>query len=218
MTSLLRFYQNDDISPWGNCRPKREEENGPKWSLEHRKGMHQQFSQIFSTIKKSKIPDPEASTFAITTRSGKSKIPDPEASTFAITTRSGVSTRDPLFLTPLQSTPANHAEGATEKEGPEGAKSSIMQDEEVPQSSVFYQPSKSLNRPLPSRVKKQKKDDEDERLISIFKQIHINLRFLEAMIHMSKEANVLKDLLLHKEKLKKAAFSVKLSVECSAII
>ncbi|GKE29700.1 DNA-directed DNA polymerase, partial [Tanacetum coccineum] len=62
------------------------------------------------------------------------------------------------------------------------------------------------------------KDDEDERLLSIFKQIHINLSFLEAMIHMPKGANVLKDLLSHKEKLKKTASSVKLSEECSAII
>ncbi|GJR99219.1 hypothetical protein Tco_0315728 [Tanacetum coccineum] len=42
--------------------------------------------------------------------------------------------------------------------------------------------------------------------------------FLEAMIHMPKGAKVLKDLLLHKEKLEKAASSVKLSEECSAII
>ncbi|GJY32357.1 hypothetical protein Tco_0415852 [Tanacetum coccineum] len=38
------------------------------------------------------------------------------------------------------------------------------------------------------------------------------------MIHMPKGANVLKDLLSHKEKLKKAASSVKLSEECSAVI
>ncbi|GJW64122.1 hypothetical protein Tco_0116006 [Tanacetum coccineum] len=37
-------------------------------------------------------------------------------------------------------------------------------------------------------MKKQKKDDEDERLLSIFKRIHINLPFLEAMIHMPKGA------------------------------
>ncbi|GJY76519.1 putative reverse transcriptase domain-containing protein [Tanacetum coccineum] len=64
----------------------------------------------------------------------------------------------------------------------------------------------------------QKKDDGDERLLSIFKQIHINLPFLKAMIHMPKGAKVLKDLLSHKEKLEKAASSVKLSEECSAII
>ncbi|GJS56867.1 hypothetical protein Tco_0651651 [Tanacetum coccineum] len=38
------------------------------------------------------------------------------------------------------------------------------------------------------------------------------------MIHMPKGAKVLKDLLSHKEKLEKAASSVKLSEECSAII
>nr|GEV75471.1 hypothetical protein [Tanacetum cinerariifolium] len=59
-------------------------------------------------------------------------------------------------------------------------------------------------------LKKQKKDDEDERLLSTFKQIHINLPFLEAMIHMPKGAKVLKDLLSHKEKLKKAATSLNL--------
>nr|GEW14155.1 hypothetical protein [Tanacetum cinerariifolium] len=64
----------------------------------------------------------------------------------------------------------------------------------------------------------QKKDDDDERLLSIFKQIHINLPFLEAMIHMPKGYKVLKDLISHKEKLEKAASLVKLSEECSAII
>ncbi|GKA30178.1 reverse transcriptase domain-containing protein [Tanacetum coccineum] len=67
-------------------------------------------------------------------------------------------------------------------------------------------------------LEKQKKDDEDERLLSIFKQIHINLPFLEAMIHMPKGAKVLKDLLLHKEKLEKEDSLVKLSEECFAII
>ncbi|GJZ87521.1 hypothetical protein Tco_0659131 [Tanacetum coccineum] len=61
-------------------------------------------------------------------------------------------------------------------------------------------------------------NDDDKRLLSIFRQIHVNLPFLEAMIHMLKRSKVLKDLLLHKEKLKKAASSVKLSEECSTFI
>ncbi|GJV23010.1 hypothetical protein Tco_1375705 [Tanacetum coccineum] len=56
-------------------------------------------------------------------------------------------------------------------------------------------------------------DDDDERLLCIFRKIHINLPFLEAMIHMPKGANVLNDLLSHKEKLKKVASSIKLSEE-----
>ncbi|GKA97327.1 DNA-directed DNA polymerase [Tanacetum coccineum] len=56
------------------------------------------------------------------------------------------------------------------------------------------------------------------KLYHAIKQIHINLPFLEAMIHMPKGAKVLKDLLLHKEKHKKASLSVKLSEECSTVI
>ncbi|GJR26022.1 hypothetical protein Tco_1102254 [Tanacetum coccineum] len=106
--SLLRFYQNDDVPPWGNCKQK-EGEDGPEWVVrskfkdelpnfmlekkfhtkgigemldQHRKEMHEQFSQIFSTI-------------------GESKTLEPEAPPFAITTRSRVSTRDP-FSRPLR--------------------------------------------------------------------------------------------------------------------
>nr|GEW76077.1 hypothetical protein [Tanacetum cinerariifolium] len=104
--------------------------------------------------------------------------------------------------------------GTIEKEGPEGAEPRIKHNEEhAPRPSIFYQPSKSSNLPSLSRVKKQKKDNEDERLLSIFKLIHINMPFLKAMIHMPKGAKVLKDLLSHKEKLEKAASSVKLSEE-----
>ncbi|GKD09344.1 hypothetical protein Tco_1189029 [Tanacetum coccineum] len=201
---------NDDILPWGNNKCKEKGEDGLEWVVkskfegelanfmlekkfhtkgigemldEHRNGMREQFSQILSIIKKSEIPEPEAPTFDV----------------------------------PSKSTPTNHAKGAKEKEGPKGAESSSM-DEEAPRSSVFYQPSKSSNMPFPSRVKKQKKDDEDERLLSIFKKIHINLPFLEAMIYMPKGSEVLKDLLSHKEKLEKAASSVKLSEESYAII
>ncbi|GJS86271.1 hypothetical protein Tco_0752812 [Tanacetum coccineum] len=223
--SLLRFYQNDDTSPWGNIKHKEKGEDGPEWIIrskfeeelanfmlekkshtkgigdmlvQHRKELREQYSQILLTINKSETPEPEAPTFAITTRSGKS-------------------TQDPPFPAPPRPTTNNFTEGETKKEGPEGAKPSIIQ-EPTPRPSILYQPSKSSNLPFSSRLKKQKKDDEDERLLSIFKQIHINLPFLEAMIHMPKGAKVLKDLLLHKEKLEKAASSVKLSEECSTNI
>ncbi|GJV52036.1 putative reverse transcriptase domain-containing protein [Tanacetum coccineum] len=223
--SLLRFYQNDDTSPWGNNKRKEKGEDGPEWIVrnkfedelanfmlekkshakgignmlvQHRKELREQYSQILSTISKSETPKPEAPTFAITTRSG-------------------ISTRDPPFPAPPRPATDNFTERETKKEGLEGAEPNITQ-EPAPRPSILYPPSKTSNLPFPSRLKKQKKDDEDERLLSIFKQIHINLPFLEAMIHMPKGAKVLKDLLSHKEKLEKAASSVKLSEECSAII
>ncbi|GJT45007.1 DNA-directed DNA polymerase [Tanacetum coccineum] len=87
-----------------------------------------------------------------------------------------------------------------------------------PAEQVYLSGGDIYDEPSLLRVKKQKKDDEDERLLSIFKHIHINLSFLESMIHMPKGAKVLKDLLSHKEKLEKATSSVKLGEECSAII
>ncbi|GJY80571.1 hypothetical protein Tco_0493322 [Tanacetum coccineum] len=58
-----------------------------------------------------------------------------------------------------------------------------------------------------------KKDEDEERLLSIFKQIHVNLPFLEAMIHIPKGAKVLKDHLSHKERLEKAVALVKIILE-----
>ncbi|GJW88513.1 hypothetical protein Tco_0163853 [Tanacetum coccineum] len=165
--------------------------------VQHRKGLREQYSQILSAINKSKTP----------------KL---EAPTLAITTRSGISTRDPPFLTPPRPATNSFIEEETKKK-PEGTETSTIQ-EPVPRSSILYQPLKTSNPPFPSRLKKQKTDDEDERLLLIFKQIHINLPFLKVMIHMPKGAKVLKDLLSHKEKLKKVASTVKLSEECSTII
>ncbi|GJT84777.1 hypothetical protein Tco_1066494 [Tanacetum coccineum] len=219
------LLENDDTSLWGNSKCKEKGEDGPdcivrnkfedelaNFMLEkkshtkgignmlgqHHKELREQYSQILSTISKSKTPKPEASTFAITTRSG-------------------ISTRDPPFPAPPRPATENFTERETEKEGLKGVKPNITH-RPAPRPSILYPPSKTSNLPFPSRLKKQKKDDEDERLLSIFKQIHINLPFLEAMIHMAKGAKVLKDLLSHKEKLEKAASSVKLSEECSAII
>ncbi|GJW46983.1 hypothetical protein Tco_0078629 [Tanacetum coccineum] len=114
--SLLRFYQNDDTPSWGNNKRKEKGEDGPEWTIrsrfedeltnfmlekksrtkgigemldQHHEELHEQFSQILSTIRKSKTPKPEAPTFAITTRSG-------------------VSTQDLPFPAPSQSTFANH--------------------------------------------------------------------------------------------------------------
>ncbi|GJS02694.1 hypothetical protein Tco_0319202 [Tanacetum coccineum] len=41
---------------------------------------------------------------------------------------SGVSTQDPPFPAPSQSTSTNHTKGANEKEGPEGAEPSTIQE------------------------------------------------------------------------------------------
>ncbi|GKE84585.1 hypothetical protein Tco_1558327, partial [Tanacetum coccineum] len=114
--------------------------------VQHRKELREQYSQILSMISKSETPKPEAPTFAITTKSG-------------------ISTQDPPFSAPPRPTTGNFIEGETEKEGHEGAEPNITQ-EPAPWPSILYQPSKTSNLPFPSRLKKQKKDDEMERYLS----------------------------------------------------
>ncbi|GJW05393.1 reverse transcriptase domain-containing protein [Tanacetum coccineum] len=134
-----------------------------------RNDMHEQFSQILSTLE------------------SKTQTPHPKEPTLAITTRSGTTTRDPPYPhTPSYST----THETTKEERPEGDETPINSNDGVPQSPTLYHPSKSSDIPFSSRLKKQKKDDEDERLLSIFRHIHINLPFLEAMIHMPKGAKV----------------------------
>ncbi|GKF05689.1 putative reverse transcriptase domain-containing protein, partial [Tanacetum coccineum] len=79
----------------------------------HRKGIHEQFSQILTTT-------------------GKGRTLKPEAPTFVITTRSGTSTRDPPFPTSSQPTTTDHTVGTIEKEGPEGEEPNVVQNEETP--------------------------------------------------------------------------------------
>ncbi|GJU94775.1 DNA-directed DNA polymerase [Tanacetum coccineum] len=174
-----------------NNKHKEKGEDGPEW------------------IIRSKFED-ELANFMLEKKSRAKRIGD-------MLVQHRISTQDPPFPAPPRPATDSFTEGETKKEGPEGTEPNIIQ-EPAPRPSILYQPSKSSNLPFSSRLKKQKKDDEDERLLLIFKQIHINLSFLEAMIHMPKGAKVLKDLLSHKEKLEKAASSVKLSEECSAII
>nr|GEW11535.1 hypothetical protein [Tanacetum cinerariifolium] len=201
-------YKKNNPSEQGNTKHKEKGGDSPEWTVrckfedelanfmlkkklhakrigdmlvQHRKGLREQYSQILSAIDKSITPEPEAPTLAITTRLG-------------------ISTRDPPFPAPPR--PATNSFTEKETKKPENTKKSSTQ-EPVPQSSILYQPSEISDPPFSYKLKKQKKDDEDESLLSIFKQIHINLPFLDAMIHMPMGAKVLKDLLLHKEKLDK---------------
>ncbi|GJY11852.1 reverse transcriptase domain-containing protein [Tanacetum coccineum] len=161
--SLLRFYHNDDISPWGNNQRKKECEEGPKWVVkskfedelsgfmleksfhtkglgelldQHHKKMHEQFSQILTTIEKSKTP---TST--------------PDASTFAITTRSGTSTYDPPYPTPPRPTTINHTERTVEEGVPESQEPTVRNSKKAASSvKLSEECSVVIQRSLPQKV------------------------------------------------------------------
>ncbi|GJT37743.1 aldehyde dehydrogenase family 3 member F1-like protein [Tanacetum coccineum] len=132
--------------------------------------------------------------------------------------RSRITTRDLPYPNQLNPTLIMNNETTDEGEVPSEKENPNTLNYDHPQSSTLYHPSKSFSFPYPSRLKKKKKDDEDEKFLSISRHIHINLPFLEALLHMPKEAKVLNDLLSHNAKLENSASSVKLSEECSIAI
>ncbi|GJS27693.1 hypothetical protein Tco_0488313 [Tanacetum coccineum] len=107
--------------------------------------MHNQFSQILATLENIKTLTPE-----------------PTTPTLAITTRSRTTTRDPLYPSPPSSSPADNARTTIERENPNDGETPTTWGHEDLQSPTLYHPSKSSSIPFPSRLKKQKKKDEDD--------------------------------------------------------
>nr|GEW50991.1 hypothetical protein [Tanacetum cinerariifolium] len=168
---------------------------------------HQQRNESLAIAGRNLFDD-EASSFA---NSG----PKPLSSLKSL---SRTTTHDPPYHTPPSATTIDNTKRITKEGEPEGKETTTTQGNETSQSPTMYHPSKSSSVPFPSWLKKQQTDDDDERLLSISRQIHINLPFLEVIIHMLKGAKVLKDLLSHKKKIKKATSSVKLIEKCSTAI
>ncbi|XP_035837803.1 uncharacterized protein LOC118485606 [Helianthus annuus] len=55
--------------------------------------------------------------------------------------------------------------------------------------------------PYPGRLKKQKNEEQYGKFLEMFKQLHINIPFVEALAQMPKYAKFLKDILSNKQKL-----------------
>ncbi|XP_022024835.1 uncharacterized protein LOC110925174 [Helianthus annuus] len=71
--------------------------------------------------------------------------------------------------------------------------------------------------PFPSRLRNQKYSREYRQFLDIFKQLKINLPFIEALQSMPKYAKFLKDLLRNKEKLGELS-NIPLNGGCSAVV
>ncbi|XP_044470577.1 uncharacterized protein LOC123199614 [Mangifera indica] len=88
--------------------------------------------------------------------------------------------------------------------------------QEAPEKQVL---SKTYSTPLPfpQRFQKAKLDQQFGKFLDVFKQIHLNVSFMEAITQMSAYAKFLKDILSNKRKLEEFE-TVALSKECSAIL
>ncbi|XP_027165399.1 uncharacterized protein LOC113765424 [Coffea eugenioides] len=71
--------------------------------------------------------------------------------------------------------------------------------------------------PFPQRLKPNKIDKEFEKFVKIFKQLHINIPFADAILQIPSYAKFLKEIMTRKRKLEDCE-TIALTEECSAII
>ncbi|XP_073298528.1 uncharacterized protein [Primulina huaijiensis] len=109
----------------------------------------------------------------------------------------------------VQSSKEKEDQEKTVEEGEtEGSKAEI----EVEQPSVF-----KPTLPYPQRFKKKNLDDQFAKFLEIFKKIHINIPFADALEQMPNYVKFIKDVMSKKRKLQEFE-TVKLTEECSAIL
>ncbi|GJR32900.1 reverse transcriptase domain-containing protein [Tanacetum coccineum] len=150
-------------------------------------------------------------------------IPNPRNEAKAITTRSGASYDGPLIPPPV-----------VEKE-PEVTKDTVLPNTEDIQPPLVQdqnQDKEPINEPLvtqktktslpyPSRLAKEKLREKDDILASkfmeIFRNLHFELSFADALIHMPKFAPMFKKMLNNKDKLIELT-KTPLNENCSAVV
>ncbi|GJS60423.1 reverse transcriptase domain-containing protein [Tanacetum coccineum] len=152
-------------------------------------------------------------------------IANPRGDLKAITTRSGVSYDGPPIPPSPSSLPKvmervpdvtkDTVQPSTENIQPLIVKTQVLIDEPV----VAPKPKPTI--PYPSRINKQNLREKDDKLalkfLEIFRKIHFELSFADALLHMPKFATMFKCLLNNKEKLFDLATTL-VNENCSAII
>ncbi|XP_075478895.1 uncharacterized protein LOC142519751 [Primulina tabacum] len=88
---------------------------------------------------------------------------------------------------------------------------------EKPKKVLEKQPLPKVNLPYPQRFKMKGLDDEFAKFLEIFKKIHINIPFADALEQMPNYAKFIKDVISKKRKLQEFE-TVKLTEECNAIL
>nr|GFA91147.1 reverse transcriptase domain-containing protein [Tanacetum cinerariifolium] len=137
-------------------------------------------------------------------------IPNPRNKAKAITTRSGISYDGPLILLPVMKKEPK-ATKDTELPSTKNFQPPLVQIHEKDKEPIdkpFVVPKTKTNLPYPSRLKKEKLCEKDDILAAkfmeifrIFRDLHFELSFADALVHMPKFAPMFKKLLNNKDKL-----------------
>ncbi|GKA30309.1 hypothetical protein Tco_0716614 [Tanacetum coccineum] len=166
----------------------------------------------------------------IASSSGSGSLPrntvaNPRGDLKAITTRSGISYDGPPIPPPLSPLPK-----VVERE-PEVTKDTVQPStkniqppvvqNQAPIDELVVAPKPKPSIPYPSRANKQKLREKYDilasKFVEIFKELHFELSFADALLHMPKFASTFKSLLNNKEKLFNLV-KTPVNENCSAVI
>nr|GEY75938.1 hypothetical protein [Tanacetum cinerariifolium] len=153
-------------------------------------------------------------------------IPNPKGEAKAITTKSGMSYKEP----PIPPTGVNQQEPVevttdTESQNfddihPPTVQAEVQVDKPAEEPAVVISEAKT-NLPYPSRLQKEKLREKDDilaaKFMEIFRDLHFELSFADALIHMPKFAPMFKKLLNNKDKLIELTKTA-LNENCSAVV
>nr|GFA95833.1 reverse transcriptase domain-containing protein [Tanacetum cinerariifolium] len=151
-------------------------------------------------------------------------IPNPKGEAKAITTRSGMSYKEPP-IPPSGAIQQEPVEVTTDTEPPHSddihpptVQVDVQVDKPAEEPSVVIP---KANLPYPSRLQKEKLREKDDilaaKFMEIFRDLHFELSFADALIHMPKFAPMFKELLNNKDKLIELTKTA-LNKNCSAVV
>ncbi|GJU11416.1 reverse transcriptase domain-containing protein [Tanacetum coccineum] len=152
-------------------------------------------------------------------------IPNPRNEAKAITTRSGVSYDGPPIPPPVVEKESEVTKDtelpSTEDIQPPPLVQEQTKDKEPIEEPSFVANKAKPNLPYPSRLNKQKIHEKDDILSSkfmeIFRNLHFEISFADALIHMPKFASMFKKMLNNKDKLIELT-KTPLNENCSAVV
>nr|GEY53271.1 reverse transcriptase domain-containing protein [Tanacetum cinerariifolium] len=153
-------------------------------------------------------------------------IPNLKGEAKAITTSSGMSYKEPpIPLSGVGQQEPIEMTTDTELPSPEDIQPPLVQlevqvDKPAEEPSVVI-PKAKANLPYPSRLQKEKLQEKDDilaaKFMEIFRDLHLELNFADALVHMPKFAPMFKKLLNNKDKLIELT-KMPLNKNCSSVV
>nr|GEW15793.1 reverse transcriptase domain-containing protein [Tanacetum cinerariifolium] len=147
-------------------------------------------------------------------------IPNPKGEAKAITTRSGMSYKEPPGVEEQEPTEETTDTELPSIEDTQPPLVQVQEDKPIEEPYIII-PKAKANLPYPSRLVKEKIREKDDilaaKFMEIFRDLHFELNFADALVHMLKFAPMFKKLLNNKNKLIELT-KMPLNENCLAVV